>query len=180
MKKIILASSILAVASFAQLSQAAPVTGNINFTGTLTTATCALDGGDDVAVPMGLVPFQDIDVSDLSAITPQGEAKLVVSCADAAGITSIDLKLSPTPDINPILVKLAAGGATGAGIALLNADNTIRDLSIDANRTLNETLVKTGDDGVATFNLKAAYVKNTDPAVGGDANAVLPFVLDYQ
>ena len=63
MKNLILVSSIIAVTSFMQLSQAK--TGDINFTGSLTAATCSATApgstANNINVPMGIVSIADLE-----------------------------------------------------------------------------------------------------------------------
>ncbi|MNE87289.1 Fimbrial protein [compost metagenome] len=70
------------------------------------------------------------------------------------------------------------GAAKGIGIALLDSNGAVIDLSSPATAKIENTL----QDSNATLKFSAAYVTTVDPklAVAGRGDATLPFVLQYE
>lgn len=187
MKKLVLVSSILAAASFAQLSQAA--TGDINFTGELTAATCTVTGGsggtaNDIDVPMGIVSIADLGDGISGNFGVETGINMDIDCAGAGGLNTVVMNFAPRSGsgIDPVdnrLLQLDAGGATGVGIALINDNNDI--VNLGAAETVKAALVAgTGGAATAKLNLRASYIKTATTPTFGDANATMPFTLSYE
>ncbi|MGY2138905.1 fimbrial protein [Pseudomonas reactans] len=190
MKNLVLVSSILAVASFSQLSQAK--TGDINFTGNLTAATCDISGGggggtgNNIEVAMGTVSIRDIGTGVSGDFGAETGINLDIDCTGAGGFTNVVMNFAPrsgsgldTDDSRLLKLAAAAGstGASGVGIALINDSNQILDLG--AAETVKGALDTSGTPATAKINLRAAYIKTTTPAAG-IANATMPFTFSYE
>ncbi|ARU88919.1 hypothetical protein B9K09_13500 [Pseudomonas sp. M30-35] len=192
MKKI----SLLALAVAAVMSSGAfAETGTLNFTGNLNTSTCTVAPGGDAGAGAGAgvvdVDMGDVSFSDLSTVAGDGtvsaaftDIDLGLSCTAATGKTAVVMSFDPQSGsgldaMDNRLLSLAAGGATGAGIALVDGTNQIIDLG--ANGEIRAPLTVDGAGvGTADMALRATYVSNGDTQVGGAANASLPFLLTYE
>lgn len=179
MKKIILASSIIAAASFTQFSQAAD-TGTINFTGTLSAATCTLSNSGVVDMNLNTVPFDAMPEATATSATADASEDFIVSCDETTGLASAQVKLIPDLDVTTTKLLKASGTGTGAGIALLKDSGEIIDLANPANHLLTENFSTASGAGTATFKLNAAFVKNGGTEAPGDVTATLPFEITYQ
>lgn len=176
MKKIILASGFMAVASFAQFSQA--IDGTINFTGSLNAAACTIAGGTNINLEMDSISHGDLP-STPTVAHKQYDVK--IDCTGASGLTGVKLKFDPasgsgSDGADSRLLK-TEGVAKGASIALLDTSNAIIDLktgSLDGALTVDDGV------GTSTLSLRAAFVKNTEGFVPGDLTARLPFTLTYE
>lgn len=189
MKKLVLVSSIIAAATFAQLSQAK--TGDINFTGELIAASCSVSGGgagggpNSINVPMGKVSIDDLGDGSAGDFGAETAVNLDIDCASGAGgLTSVIMNFAPRSGSgldadDTRLLQLTSGGAAGVGIALINDTNTIIDLG--SAETVKAALTAGSNPGEATakLNLRAAYIKTTTPTAGV-ANATMPFTLSYE
>lgn len=177
MKKIILASSILAAASFAQFSQAE--SGVISFTGTLNAATCSIDGGSDIALNMGNVSIGDLQETPTAA---HAQRDVTINCEGATDLTAVQLKFDPAggsgSDADDDRLLKTAGAGKGASIALLDTSNSIINLkndSLDGALTVDDE-----GNGTSTLSLRAAFVKNADAPNAEAVTASLPFTMTYE
>lgn len=181
MKKIILASGILVAASSIQFVQAS--TGNINFTGGLTTATCSINGGggSDLDIDLGLVSINDLNDGSAAA-GANTRITVDIDCTAATGLSNVYMNFDPRSgsgqDSRDSRLLKTEGDATGVGIGLINGANQILDMR--AGDTITEPLTVAADGTArASLDLRAAYVVNGDPVVAGEANATLPFTFTY-
>lgn len=185
MKKILLASGILVAASSIQFVQAS--TGNINFTGGLTTATCSINGGggSDLDVDLGLVSIDDLNDGSAAA-GANTRITVDIDCTAATGLSNVYMNFDPRSgsgsgsgqDSRDSRLLKTEGDATGVGIGLINGANQILDMR--AGDTITEPLTVAADGTArASLDLRAAYVVNGDPVVAGEANATLPFTFTY-
>jgi len=185
MKKLILVSSIIAVTSFMQLSQAK--TGDINFTGSLTAATCSATApgstANNINVPMGIVSIADLEDGSTGQASTTTQLQLDINCTGATDLSNAHMSFDPVSGSgldadDTRLLKINTGGATGVGIALLDSSDTI--LNLGAGDRLTTALIVDGT-GAATakLDLRAAYIKNGTPLAAGTANANMPFTFIY-
>lgn len=183
MKKLILASSILAAVSFAQLSQAAGNKAVINYKGNIVASTCSVVAGggtaDSLDFSMGDKPtdsfgapgqkYKTLDVSvKCNSSGANGEVVFNFLPAEGSG---------PSPTDNRYLA-LEAGGAKGVHIELLDGDYKFIDLT--ANPKQVGKLTENADGSfTANMRLAAIYRKNGQTLEPGVANATLPFSMTH-
>ena len=197
MKKLsrtLLALSIFAAAGNA-LAADPPVTptkagsGTINFTGTINNDACSVEGAGSnktISVAMGEVSIKDMG----TATAPKGNGTLSAENFDMkincnAG-TKVAMIFEPTKGAGSGIVagtkvlKLidGLGAAKNIGIALLDSNGALIDLSSPSTAKIENTL----QDSNTTLKFSAAYVTTVDPklAVAGRGDATLPFTLQYE
>ncbi|WP_460091457.1 fimbrial protein [Pseudomonas sp. S2_E02] len=197
MKK--LSRTLLALSIFAAagnvLAADPPVTptkagsGTINFTGTINNDACSVEGAGSnktISVNMGEVSIKDMG----TATAPKGNGTLSAENFDMkincnAG-TKVAMIFEPTKGAGSGIVagtkvlKLidGLGAAKNIGIALLDSNGALIDLSSPATAKIENTL----QDSNTTLKFSAAYVTTVDPklAVAGRGDATLPFTLQYE
>ncbi|RKU03952.1 type 1 fimbrial protein [Burkholderia sp. Nafp2/4-1b] len=172
--------------------------GTINFTGTITAASCTITGGAGTGVT-GEKGKQTIDVNlgKVSADSIGGTAgggvasgtsiNLNLNCGNTAtDLTLVKMKFDPkggsgVDAANNRLLKIS-GTAKGVGIGIYDANNQLVNLA--ANETVDAPLVKGGTAGApiytASISMRAGYVANSEKVVAGSANGTLPFTLTYE
>ncbi|OZY39720.1 fimbrial protein [Pseudomonas fragi] len=198
MKKLYLAILSLSVLAASGSTFAEPVTvkggsGQINFMGIINNDACSVDGstGKDkvISVDMGNVSIKDMgsDTAPNAGRISANDFNLKVNC-NAGTKVSMVFK----PNLNggsglvtgkKVLKLQGTDAAKGVGIALLDSDGALIDLTSDTT-----ALVKTGLSGEkavggdGTLSFAAAYVITGEAAsaVAGTGNATLPFVLQYE
>lgn len=196
MKKLsrtLLALSIIAAAGSALAAEPTTPTkagsGTINFTGTINNDACSVEGAGknkNISVNMGEVSIKDMG----TATAPKGSGTLSVENFDMkincnAG-TKVAMILEPTkgngsgiePGTKVLRLIDGLGAAKGIGIALLDANGAVIDLSSPSTARIENTL----QDSNTTLKFSAAYVTTVDPklAVAGRGDATLPFTLQYE
>ncbi|VVO58637.1 fimbrial protein [Pseudomonas fluorescens] len=196
MKKLSLTLLTLSMLSVAGQSFAEdPVTptkagsGTINFTGVINNDACSIEDADmnkTISVQMGDVSIKDMG----TAAAPKGSGKLSaenfnmkINCN--AG-TKVAMLFEPNrangtgivTGTKVLKLEEGLGAAKNVGIALLDANGDLIDLSSPAAAKIENTL----QDGSATLKFSAAYVTTADPktAIAGRGNATLPFTLQYE
>ncbi|AAY93186.1 type 1 fimbrial protein [Pseudomonas protegens] len=163
--------------------------GTINFTGTINNDACSVEGagkGKTIAVDMGEVSIKDMGTPS----APKGNGTLNVENFSMkincnAG-TKVAMIFEPTtgagsglaPGTNVLRLIDGLGAAKGIGIALLDSNGAVIDLSSPSTAKIENTL----QDSNATLKFSAAYVTTVDPklAVAGRGDATLPFTLQYE
>ncbi|VFB20354.1 fimbrial protein [Pseudomonas fragi] len=198
MKKLclaILSLSALAAsgATFAESVTVKGGSGQINFMGFINNDACSVDGstGKDkvISVDMGNVSIKDMgsDTAPNAGRISANDFNLKVNCN--AG-TKVSMVFKPSLNGGSGLVtgkkvlKLqGTDAAKGVGIALLDSDGALIDLTSDTTALVTTGLSgekAVGGDGTLSF--AAAYVTTGDAAtaVAGTGNATLPFVLQYE
>ncbi|MFW6749327.1 fimbrial protein [Pseudomonas glycinae] len=193
----VLTLSVLAASTGALAEEAAkPVkggSGQISFTGVINNDACSVDGasGSDkmIAVDMGSVSIKDMgtDSAPGAGRVAANDFNLKVNCN--AG-TKVSMLFKPTVnggsglvDGKKVLKLQGTDAAKGVGIALLDSNGQLIDLSSEATAKVQTSLTgegATGGDGTLSF--AAAYVTTGDKtaATAGTGNATLPFVLEYE
>ncbi|MGO2451874.1 fimbrial protein [Pseudomonas taetrolens] len=195
MKKLtqtLLALSILAAGNVLAAEPVAPTkagSGTINFTGTINNDACSVEGAGKektISVNMGEVSIKDMG----TATAPKGNGALSaenfamkINCN--AG-TKVAMIFEPTKgagsgiETGTKVLKLidGLGAAKGIGIALLDANGAVIDLTSPTTARIENTL----QDSNTTLKFSAAYVTTGDPklAVAGRGDATLPFTLQYE
>ncbi|CAM3860814.1 fimbrial protein [Pseudomonas wadenswilerensis] len=195
MKKFTLAFmtlSILAATGHALAADPVPTkagSGTINFTGKINNDACSVESSDmskTISVPMGEVSIKDMG----TAAAPIGSGKLSaenfdmkINCNKG---TKVSMIFQPKKADGSGLVEGTKvlrlidglGAAKNVGIALLDANGALIDLTSDATARVENTL----QDGNTTLKFSAAYVTTgaLDTVVAGRGDATLPFVLQYE
>ncbi|PCR95772.1 fimbrial protein [Pseudomonas sp. FW215-R2] len=163
--------------------------GTINFSGIINNDACSVQSSDlnkTISVPMGEVSIKDMG----TAAAPIGSGKLSAENFDMKITcnkgTKVSMIFQPKKGAGSGLVegtkvlKLidGLGAAKNIGIALLDANGALIDLSSDATAHIENTL----QDGGTTLKFSAAYVTTgpLDTVVAGRGDATLPFVLQYE
>ncbi|MDY7569886.1 fimbrial protein [Pseudomonas sp. CCC4.1] len=198
MKNLYLAILSLSALAASGATFAEPVTvkggsGQINFMGFINNDACSVDGstGKDkvISVDMGNVSIKDMgsDTAPNAGRISANDFNLKVNCN--AG-TKVSMVFKPSLNGGSGLVtgkkvlKLqGTDAAKGVGIALLDSDGALIDLTSDTTALVTTGLSgekAVGGDGTLSF--AAAYVTTGDAAtaVAGTGNATLPFVLQYE
>ncbi len=181
------------------LNSAVAADGIINFTGQLTSASCAITGGPGtsvggggkgnqlVNVDLGKVPIDSLGGSAGGGVTAGTDINLELDCGSTgSGLTTVMLRLDAKSgsgiDAKNLNLLRTTGSATGVGIGLYNDDGKLLNLS--ANDTIDAPLVASGSAPVkykASLSMRAAYVKSSAAApTPGSANGTLPFTLTYK
>ncbi|AZP71627.1 type 1 fimbrial protein [Pseudomonas poae] len=163
--------------------------GTINFTGSINNDACSVEGigaNKTISVNMGEVSIKDMG----TATAPKGNGTLSAENFDMkincnAG-TKVAMIFEPTKGAGSGIVtgtkvlKLidGLGAAKNVGIALLDANGALIDLSSPSTAKIENTL----QDSNTTLKFSAAYVTTVDAAsaVAGRGDATLPFTLQYE
>ncbi|MBC6532981.1 fimbrial protein [Citrobacter amalonaticus] len=177
MKKLILGSAIVAVLGVASSAMAAPNTGTVNFTGSVSTATCDLSlkdnaGGDISNVNLGVLP---------STSTTNGTAvqfKLVPSDPNCLNKASANVAWSSST-LAPTGINNAATGGTNAYLLLVaaNATQTGANAVIKQGQTSFDYNVQ---GGIKSFNYNAALAKPAAALTAGPFSASASYVVTYK
>lgn len=188
----LLTLSMFAVTGAAYAAETVPVkagSGTINFTGVINNDACSVEGAGlmkNISVAMGEVSIKNMG----TASAPIGNGKLSVENFDMkincnTG-TKVSLIFAPTkgegtglvPGTKVLNVIGGLGAAKNVGIALLDANGGLIDLSSPATAKIESNL----QDSNATLKFSAAYVTTAalDKVVAGQADATLPFTLQYE
>ncbi|HDR9498952.1 TPA: type 1 fimbrial protein [Burkholderia cepacia] len=187
-----------AAATFAVAGSAMAADGTINFTGSITTASCTLTGGaganvspgvggQNIAVNLGKVSADSIGSIAGGGVAAATQINLNLDCGNTGtGLNMVKMKFDPTRGSgldgkNNQLLKVS-GDAEGVGIGLFDGNNKL--LNLAANETFDAPLVKGGTPEAPTYtaalNLRAGYVANGATIKAGEANGTLPFTLTYE
>ncbi|MDZ3829616.1 fimbrial protein [Pseudomonas monsensis] len=163
--------------------------GTINFTGTINNDACSVEGAGSnktISVNMGEVSIKDMG----TATAPKGNGTLSAENFDMkincnAG-TKVAMIFEPTKGAGSGIVagtkvlKLidGLGAAKNIGIALLDSNGALIDLSSPSTAKIENTL----QDSNTSLKFSAAYVTTADvaTAVAGRGDATLPFTLQYE
>lgn len=163
--------------------------GTINFTGSINNDACSVEGigvNKTISINMGEVSIKDIG----TATAPKGNGTLSAENFDMkincnAG-TKVAMIFEPTKGAGSGIVtgtkvlKLidGLGAAKNIGIALLDSNGALIDLSSPTTAKIENTL----QDSNTTLKFSAAYVTTIDAAsaVAGRGDATLPFTLQYE
>lgn len=179
---------VLALAC-AAANSAMAADGQINFTGKVIASACTSTGEATkpaIAVDMGTVTADSISNEPGSAsFTAIKNIGLTLECGDV-GADAKKLRMYFRPAEGSGLgangVLNVTGGATNVAIALLDNNNQKIDLS-NAGYYVSADLTKidgsSPEKHSTNLSLGAAYVKTGGAITEGEANATLPFVLEY-
>ncbi|MCP1488444.1 type 1 fimbria pilin [Pseudomonas fluorescens] len=175
--------------------------GKIEFTGEITAASCSATAGAGtgitgnkgnsvIAVGLGKVSIDSLkNTGSTNTIVSGTPININLDCGNTAtGLTTVKVKFDPNSgsgvdDKNNALLKISPGGASGVGIGIFAANNTM--LNLAAGDSFDAPLIATGAGAAtqytANLNIRAAYVANGEATiVPGAANGTLPYTLTYQ
>jgi len=172
-----------------------PVTGGsgkISFTGVINNDACSVDGANAdrvIAVDMGSVAIKDMGTAEnptAGRVTGK-DFNLNVNC-------NLGTKVAMIFDANSggsglvtgkkvLALTKGTGTAANVGIALLDPNGNLIDLSSAATAKIQSDVHGTGaEGGDATLSFSAAYVTTgaAGTATAGRGDATLPFILQYE
>ena len=172
-----------------------PVTGGsgkISFTGVINNDACSVDGANAdrvIAVDMGSVAIKDMGTPEnptAGRVTGK-DFNLNVNC-------NLGTKVAMIFDANSggsglvtgkkvLALTKGTGTAANVGIALLDPNGNLIDLSSAATAKIQSDVHGTGaEGGDATLSFSAAYVTTgaAGTATAGRGDATLPFILQYE
>lgn len=166
--------------------------GKITFTGVINNDACSVDGANSdrvISVDMGSVSIKDMGTAENPAagrVTAK-DFNLSVNCNKGTKVAMIfDASSGGSGLVTGKKVLALApgnGSASNVGIALLDSQGALIDLSSAATARIESGMRGQGTEGGdATLSFAAAYV--TTGAVGastaGRGDATLPFILQYE
>ncbi|MEG5635370.1 fimbrial protein [Enterobacter bugandensis] len=177
MKKLILGSAIVAVLGVASNAMAAPNTGTVNFTGSVSTATCEIDLKDATgkivsAVDLGTIGTNATAGSQVNfKLIPKDQTCLA---KNAATMTWNSSTLKPTGISNSV----TTGTNAIMTLTASNASDTDKIVK-DGNTTFNYTVTR---GGIASFDYIAQLVKPnaTTAFTAGVFNASANYSIAYK
>ncbi|WP_235589274.1 fimbrial protein [Type-D symbiont of Plautia stali] len=149
--------------------------GTINFTGTITDATCKVTPGSaNQTVALGTVSSTNFTAAG-SQSSPTKFNIVLTQCPASASTARIKFD-GPADASNSTLIALTSGTgvATGVGVGIYEADGTtqIPVATASASKTLSTT-------ANTTFSFIAKYVSTSATVTAGTANAVSNFTVTY-
>lgn len=164
MKKLFIFGALASAVVFS--SAVSANSGTINFTGTITSATCAINpvvnGGVANAINLGTSDTTLGGTAVTFALTPAG-----AGAADCLAKTAADVSWNG-PNMDPAGFANSGGSAKGVSLQLkaTNSDNT-GELVTDSNRVIVYG-AKGGSSALKTFDYEASLVSSVS---GGTASA---------
>ncbi|EOI1354307.1 fimbrial protein [Citrobacter amalonaticus] len=177
MKKLILGSAIVAILGVASNAMAAPNGGTVNFTGSVSTATCNLSlkdnaGGDISNVNLGVLS---------SSSTTNGTAvqfKLVPQDPSCLAKTSANVAWS-SPTLSAAGISNATTNGTNAYL-LVAATNATQRGSLAVLKQGQTSFDYTVQGGISSFDYNAALAKPTAALTAGVFNASASYIVTYK
>lgn len=193
----LIAMSVLA-ASGTVLAEDPPVTkptaggsGKITFTGVINNDACSVDGANAdrvISVDMGTVSIKDMGTAENPAsgrITAK-DFNLSVNCNQGTKVAMLfDANNGGSGLVTGkkvLALNPGNGSATNVGIALLDSNGALIDLSSPSTARIESAMHGKGEGGDATLSFAAAYVTTgaTGTSTAGRGDATLPFILQYE
>lgn len=166
--------------------------GKISFTGVINNDACSVDGANAdrvIAVDMGSVSIKDMGTAEnpTAGRVIGKDFNLNVNC-------NLGTKVAMIFDANSggsglvtgkkvLALTKGTGTAANVGIALLDPNGNLIDLSSAATAKIQSDVHGTGaEGGDATLSFSAAYVTTgaAGTATAGRGDATLPFILQYE
>lgn len=176
MKKQLMAV-VFATASLAGITQTVyAADGSINFTGEILDAACTVDVGASSALAVDLGKVQKSAFTGDGSTADATKFTLKLSACPAT-ITNASVKFDGTAyegDNTVLALTSGTGVATGVGIQLMDATNTVVPLFTASS---GYPLVSTG---VNDLDFYARYTQKGATVVAGKADATASFTIDYQ
>ncbi|MGF6154143.1 fimbrial protein [Pseudomonas fluorescens] len=166
--------------------------GKITFTGVINNDACSVDGANAdrvISVNMGAVSIKDMGTAESPAsgrVTAK-DFNLNVNC-------NLGTKVAMIFDANSggsglvtgkkvLALTKGTGTAANVGIALLDSNGALIDLSSKTTAKIQSGMHGTGTaGGDTTLNFSAAYVTTgaAGTSTAGRGDATLPFILQYE
>lgn len=150
--------------------------GTINFTGEVLDAACSVDVGASSALSVSLGQVQKTAFSGPGSTADATKFTLKLSnCPDT--ITKATVKFDGTAysgDNTVLALTTGTGVATGVGIQLMDATNTVVPLFTDSSAY---TLVKDDENDLDFY---ARYIQKDASVSAGKADATASFTIAYQ
>lgn len=174
MKKQLHFIAIASIISGASLTGAHAADGTIQFNGEIIDAACTVSASSaNQTVTLGQISENAFSAAGDTAGATAFQIDLT-SCP--ASVTSAAVKFDGTPyqgDNSALALTPVNGVATGVGIQIRNADNTVLPLFTESQRvTLSQA-------GTNTLKFNAAYVAKAATVTAGPANATATFSVVY-
>ncbi|MEB4675815.1 type 1 fimbrial protein [Enterobacteriaceae bacterium G50] len=147
--------------------------GTLNLTGSITNTTCALSQeSQDILVTLGSASLKQFTVKGATAQAKDFAIKLE-DCGK--GVTTVRVSFSGTPDNDDAsVIALDAGGASGVGVQILDANmNPIKLTEASLPYPLEASPAE------VTLKFNARYIATRLPITTGIANASGTFVFHY-
>lgn len=172
MNKNIIALAILAGAAFASAANAA--SGTIDFTGSVTSASCTIDAASKAqTVALGNVGTSDFGTA--GSTSGSGKITVVLSACPAAATTAAVSFGGPADPVNSNLLALSpASTAKNVAIALFEDDSTTAIPLASKSKTYP---LSTAADTTLTYFAK--YQSTAATVTEGSANAAADFTVLY-
>ncbi len=189
-----LALSVVATGAFA-VEPTGPVqggSGKISFTGVINNDACSVDGTNAdrvISVDMGSVSIKDMGTAEspASGRVAAKEFNLNVNCNQGTKVAMLFDANSGGSGLvtgkKVLALTKGNGAATNVGIALLDSNSQLIDLSSPATAKIESEIHGTSAaGGDATLTFSAAYVTTgaAGTATAGRGDATLPFILQYE
>lgn len=192
----VIASAIIAASGSAFADDTATPTlggsGKITFTGVINNDACSVDGANSdrtISVDMGNVSIKDMGTAEnptAGRVTAK-DFNLNVNCNQGTKVAMIfDANNGGSGLVTgKKVLALNPGSATAqnVGIALLDSNGSLIDLSSPSTARIESTMHGAGTaGGDATLSFAAAYVTTADAgsSTAGRGDATLPFILQYE
>lgn len=177
MKKLILGSAIVAILGVASNAMAAPNTGTVNFTGSVSSATCDIAlqdsaGGNITNVNLGTVSTADNN--------PGASVGFKLVPKDQGCLSKTDANIMWTSStLHPTGITNATTGGTNAYL-WVKASN--------ATQTGNDAIIKEGNtsfdykitNGIKSFDYTAQLAKPGNGVTAGAFSASASYVITYK
>ncbi|MFY9962223.1 fimbrial protein [Pseudomonas sp.] len=166
--------------------------GTITFTGVINNDACSVDGANAdrvISVDMGNVSIKDMGTAESpsSGRVTGKDFNLNVNCNMGTKVSMIFDAASGGSGLvtgqKVLALTKGSGTAANVGIALLDSNGALIDLSSKATAMIQSDMQSTGDaGGDAILNFSAAYVTTgaAGTATAGRGDATLPFILQYE
>lgn len=166
--------------------------GKITFTGVINNDACSVDGANSdrtISVDMGNVSIKDMGTAENPAagrVTAK-DFNLNVNCNAGTKVAMIfDANNGGSGLVTAkkvLALNAGSASAKNVGIALLDSNGALIDLSSPSTARIESTIHGQGSEGGdATLSFAAAYVTTAaaGSAVAGRGDATLPFILQYE
>ena len=159
--------------------------GTVHFKGKLVAAPCAVsDDTSDQTVNLGEYTTHHFAKKGAVGVIKPFEIKL--EDCDTSTATTAAVAFSGIADATePTLLAInqddsTSGSATATGVAIKIMDNASNIVKLDGSTFTDKTTIQDGDNTPA-LKFTAQYVGVSDAgATGGDANADVNFIMQYQ
>ena len=175
MKKLILGSAIVAILGVASNAMAAPNTGTVNFTGSVSTATCEIALQDNSGGSISNVNLGTLSTANNDAGTAV-EFKLVPQDQSCLDKTDANITWTSSTLHSAGITNATKGGTTAyLWVKATNATQTGAASIIKQGQT---SFDYTG--GVKSFNYSAQLAKPNGGATAGAFNASASYVVTYK